>query len=463
MKLLFTLFASSSRGLSLPNCRSREGTIGLFAHGDDSCSESDRPLLKEFGKLLQRRIRRTEDGENRAGQEGAYSSHETIPCLEMMSDQACQAHRPHGISSKSNIQKAFTACDRGDQGNVHGRSSGSGSAIIRLRGADAASIKGLLRFSKRFFDKVDEEAGSVVKDVGVMRLADHVYAGFDQNVNDEGKMQFLDTRILPGTKDGSESVLLPLEVGELVGSHSLNDAHQGMDTLFNIGLQITSAVLDTDAHFTKKIIDSGKHQSSAAGWDAVSNSYHRLIRYMKPADTFDAAFSAHVDSSFLTLIPLPERPGLEVWCPEKTKQREGVNDTIGGEWVSPAVPLSSEMVDDEDCVYVIVLAGEFLELLSDGEVPVCIHRVIAPSPVAAEKYRPRISAPLFLRPLRCEDALINVRQDLKSGSKQLPMNLDGTDTNHRGEKNSPVRGLYHQNGLVNECDGMHLWSVRHLL
>jgi len=89
--------------------------------------------------------------------------------------------------------------------------------------------------------------------------------------------------------------------------------------------------------------------------DDVSNSYHPLIRYIEPPNDDDGgsrvAFGAHVDSTFLTLIPMPELLGLEVWCPSRDKEEEDVaaggeggakNVTTrrgGGEWVRPTVSL----------------------------------------------------------------------------------------------------------------------------
>ena len=62
----------------------------------------------------------------------------------------------------------------------------------------------------------------------------------------------------------------------------------------------------TDAYYRKKS-DEQRYESMMK--DDVSNSYHRLIRYVKPPDQSSggddgsAAFRAHVDSMFLTLIP----------------------------------------------------------------------------------------------------------------------------------------------------------------
>eukprot|EP00985_Skeletonema_marinoi_P035251 scaffold46045_cov153-Skeletonema_marinoi.AAC.1 len=299
-----------------------------------------------------------------------------------------------GTSNNSNIDNSDDYIP-----GIHGRSSGSGCSIIRLSGEDAASIRGLTEYANEFFEKVDYDDTNKksMKDVGVFRIDQFVYAGFDENVNDEGKMQFLDTRILPyrTCNNYQEPTLIPLEVGELVGETSLSDAHKGINTLMDIGYQITSAVLEMQSDSANKLIDDGtrleEDNQSMIGSD-VSNSYHRLIRYINSQPSTDedtAAFNSHVDSSFLTLIPMPKLPGLEIWSPCLKNGKD----------------------------------GEFLQLTSNGKVPTCIHRVLPPMPG-------RISTPLFLRPRRGDDALLDV-------------DLDLGQTYNKG-------GLYHEAGLLDE-------------
>jgi hypothetical protein len=109
-------------------------------------------------------------------------------------------------------------------------------------------------------------------------------------------------------------------------------------------------------------------------------------------------------------------------------QRQG-EDAIP--WVRLTVPLDRRDDNCEgggngtthhaSCAYVIVLAGEFLQLTSNGRVPVCIHRVVVPPKLPAVvvtgpekgdcgyggcggggggndvlKYKPRVSSPMFL-------------------------------------------------------------------
>ena len=448
----------------------------------------DRPLLRKFKQGIQKRIRHSSEGINRNGQVDAYKSAETFPCLNMQSctyndDVEDDLDVTLDISSRTSIRKAFTESSRIHSANdcnnndgeekellplPHGRSSGSGCTIIRLTGSDASSIKKLTQYGADFYEQVDDTSrNNNIMDAGVFTIADHIVAGYDDNVNDEGKMQFLDTRILPNKQVNSDPLLLPLEVGELVGEKSLGDAHEGMNILLDIGTQITSAILDMDSISADKLIDDGTHvdqqtsdntkqQSESTNMikDDISNSYHRLIRYLKPKDetAVDAAFKAHYDSSFLTLIPMPKLPGLEVWCPsnEYTASTNNQDSQSKGEWVRPKIPVELEEEEEEEdskSAYIIVLAGEFLQLTSDGQVPTCIHRVIPPSSKQNERYIPRISSPMFLRPRRGAAALLSVSEDLKL--------IDQSNNDMPYGKSA----LYFQEGLLEECDGMQLWAA----
>ncbi len=459
----------------------------------------DRPLLRKFGNSISERVINSKKGYNRFGLDDHYTSAETIPCLDLQTTAAASSD----MSSRRDIRRAYTANDNTQQQHqqeeygLHGRSSGSGCCIIRLQGKDATSVRGLIDFADKFFEGVDnsteddtsttttksERAARQLKDLGVFRIENNVHAGFDQDVNNEGKMQVLYTKLIPpppssnlhntdNNNDDEDPLLLPLEVGEMVGSASLRRAHSGMSTLFDIGSQITSAVLGMDSESTNKLLDDcsrvndskqqqRQHEMSSENHEEIantmSNSYQRIIRYLKPKqqqqqssisggateekEEEDAAFWPHVDSTFLTLIPLPDVAGLEVWCPSSLYS-ESDNLSERGEWVRPIKPLTADTND----VHVVALAGEFMQLLSNGDVPTCIHRVIAPKPPPpfdfagssnAKKYKPRVSAPLFLRPRKGEEAILDVESDLR-------------------DSDNP--GLYFEEGLLEECDSMRVWD-----
>ena len=446
----------------------------------------DRPLLRQFGNRISERVINSKYGYNWKDTNiavdigyDAYTSEETIPCLNMQSGGGSNNTKKNDgdIASRREIRNAYTASSSKIEPSEFGRSSGSGCTIIRLRGKDASSVNGLVNFADDFFDGVDnEECNADINNVGMVRVDDNVHFGFDANVNGKGKMQVLYTKLVPSQNDNEEQpLMLPKEVGELVGSKSLSNAHDGMETLFDIGSQITSAVLGMTDCSTNKLLDDCtasrndfnhevEHHS-----DNVANSYQRLIRYLKPQqndETVDTpAFWPHVDSTFLTMIPMPTLPGLEVWCPSK---KYATSDDMAerGEWVRPIIPFDDDYAssipgkneeDDDDCAYVIVLSGEFLQLLSDGSVPACIHRVIPPkssSPSASssskQKYKPRVSAPLFVRPRRRKDAILNVSSDLK--------NTLSSTTNEVIDDTASATGLYFEQGLMEECDNMHVWE-----
>eukprot|EP00984_Skeletonema_dohrnii_P008786 scaffold3274_cov80-Skeletonema_dohrnii-CCMP3373.AAC.1 len=135
--------------------------------------------------------------------EGAYTSDETFPCLDMQCNTGGERKDNNNdddsiFSSRREIRDAFNESsgtsnnsinDNSDDyiPGIHGRSSGSGCSIIRLSGEDAASIRGLTEYANEFFEKVDYDDTNKksMKDVGVFRIDQFVYAGFDENVNDE--------------------------------------------------------------------------------------------------------------------------------------------------------------------------------------------------------------------------------------------------------------------------------------
>ena len=110
------------------------------------------------------------------------------------------------IASRGEIRKAYTASSSNEiEQSEFGRSSGSGCTIIRLRGKDASSVNGLVNFADDFFDGVDnEECNTDINNVGMVRVDDNVHFGFDANVNEEGKMQVLYTKLVPSQNNNEE-------------------------------------------------------------------------------------------------------------------------------------------------------------------------------------------------------------------------------------------------------------------
>jgi isopenicillin N synthase-like dioxygenase len=142
-------------------------------------------------------------------------------------------------------------------------------------------------------------------------------------------------------------------------------------------------------------------------------SPHRLCRYSNIRQDEDSAkarevFGAHTDSSFITAVPVAAVSGLEVydedearwyrpelaarlhWQQERTKRGDDPNaDT-------EIIPGVDENEDDVELPwharYVVLVPGEFLQIVSRDEVPSAVHRVVAVQDGPA-----RLSAPILLR------------------------------------------------------------------
>ena len=110
-----------------------------------------------------------------------------------------------------------------------------------------------------------------------------------------------------------------------------------------------------------------------------ASSFQRLARY-RPVSTSSACrenLRPHCDWSLVTLIPISNVPGLEIYCHD----RKG-----GGScWTRPEEVIASG---------VVVLAGKWLEILTPSVLESTIHRVVVEQDSDAA---PRWSAPYFFR------------------------------------------------------------------
>jgi hypothetical protein len=124
------------------------------------------------------------------------------------------------------------------------------------------------------------------------------------------------------------------------------------------------------------LLDDGTRLSDGQ-W---SSTQHRLCLYH--ADT-NVPFEAHTDTTFLTLIPCSSIAGLEVWT-----EKSG--------WVRPEEHEESRGSGGS----VVIMPGEFLQVLSAGVFSAAVHRVtrFSSTALASEGQRiTRLSAPLLVR------------------------------------------------------------------
>lgn len=270
-----------------------------------------------------------------------------------------------------------------------------------------------------------------VADAG-SRHAVYGYATYDNDA-----MQFLETRRVRSSSTSEEEeenksrTVVPKELESLIGASNLEHVMEAFDVIASIGKDISTiataaATQEANAYtpnyqeedafvyaqqMMDDLLDDGnRHFSGNVDLDTtVSMSPHRMCRYFaateSPAegssmeqDKETEVFGAHTDTSFVTVIPVAAVAGLEVF------------DDDAREWVRPEAIARQHWEDhyaeqqnnsEEDphppniswnSRYLVVMAGELLQLTTRSMIPSAVHRV-----VAATGGTPRLSAPVLLR------------------------------------------------------------------
>lgn len=147
-----------------------------------------------------------------------------------------------------------------------------------------------------------------------------------------------------------------------------------------------------------RMTDTGEARNDDLSDDDTpfSSTVHRLCRYATCTDNNDSTTEAlmenirsHTDWTLVTLVPVSNISGLELWNPSR------------GAWIRPEVTARKHWEAASEYShtpslwnsrYVVVMAGKWLEILTDGITPAAVHRVVATNNDA------RMSAPFFLRP-----------------------------------------------------------------
>jgi hypothetical protein len=256
-------------------------------------------------------------------------------------------------------------------------------------------------------------------------------------------MQFLETRL---ARDGSG--VLPVEARDLLGTDGSSNLSKAFGTIADVGKDVVRIVtaastieyegfesegpslsglpfvgkaeLGSDygmgeilasraaAKLVDELIDDGTLSAvSTSGQGTVSMSPHRLCRYKNVNDDAPKEiFGAHTDSTFVTIVPVAAVSGLEVYDeaaekwyrPELMARLQWQLEQVAKDKDKDAFYETISSVDDgvDDITipwharYILVMPGEFLQIVSRNEVSAAVHRVVAGGP-------PRLSAPILLR------------------------------------------------------------------
>merc|ERR1712071_37402 len=160
---------------------------------------------------------------------------------------------------------------------------------------------------------------------------------------------------------------------------------------------------------TSDLLDDACGYSSTHDLDTTASmSPHRLCRYeavsSNQTDVASAQqiFGAHTDTSFVTMIPVAAVPGLEVydddldvWIrPEMIARQhwERQNNNNDNDNDNNNNKEENDHNPPWHCRYIVVLSGEFLQLVTRSMIPCAVHRVVANTGGEA-----RLSAPVLLR------------------------------------------------------------------
>lgn len=335
---------------------------------------------------------------------------------------------------------------------------------------DALILSKMWDNASNFFETVGS-SDDVLKSLPGMKAAEgagspHAMTGFASY--GDGSMQFLETRV---ERDGRN--IVPLEITEIMSQEGVQNMVGAFDVLCQLGKDIVrvavaasnmeydaflgqssdaeedsdfpmisgltfddteiAGIADVDSEgnyadaarlsseaavlLADELIDDGKVRADNIDQGSISMSPHRICRYegktgsddKKTDSKLKETFGAHTDTTFMTMIPVAEVSGLEVFDEgvnkwfrpellarkvwESDRQKQGLDPTGQTDTVTIFDGDEEKEVDlPWYCRYVVAMPGELLQIATRNEVAAAVHRV-----VSVKGENARISAPVLLR------------------------------------------------------------------
>jgi len=278
-------------------------------------------------------------------------------------------------------------------------------AIVLPDEAGQAALHGVWQAARDFFDLTADDKESIA---GRMRKAEGNVGviGWGTMPDDN---EFLEMRVAAG----GQVVPGGLDTHIPGFSAATNAARKELFALSRTVVGAAESYVGLQKGGLRNLLDDG----SQLGEGQWSSTQHRLCLYH--ADT-NVPFEAHTDTTFLTLIPCSAIAGLEVW-------------TAQSGWVRPEQHAESAGA-------VIVMPGEFLQVLTGGMLPAAVHRVtrFASDLHAADhtaKGTSRLSGPLLVRGVK--ETVI----DASSLLEQTPQQDYSADTLHLHQTLTRLQGV----------------------
>mmetsp|Transcript_49139 Transcript_49139/g.141254 ORF Transcript_49139/g.141254 Transcript_49139/m.141254 type:complete len:654 (+) Transcript_49139:64-2025(+) len=282
----------------------------------------------------------------------------------------------------------------------------------------AETLSKMWNTANKFFEAIeDESVRSTLPAMATIAETGSKHAKVGYADADNGSMKFLESR-----RERLTGEFLPAEASLILGDDGISAMQDAFDIVTNVGkdvVRIATAAssvehgafggTDEETQLAKasqaaelladELVDDGKPLTSNVDIDhtegKVGMSPHRLCRYVEANQENPAVarevFGAHVDSSFVTIVPVASISGLEVYDEEAEKwYRPELK--AKAHWKEQKAQGASDSSIPWHCRYVAIMPGEYLQLATRDEVPAAVHRV-----VAARGGNARLSAPILLR------------------------------------------------------------------
>eukprot|EP00536_Pseudo-nitzschia_multiseries_P014367 jgi/Psemu1/262121/estExt_Genewise1Plus.C_6940003 len=339
---------------------------------------------------------------------------------------------------------------------------------------DAELMAQMWNTADKFFEKSSDSsvAAGLPGMTTVMETgSQHAMVGYSEY--DAGSMKFLETR-----RERKSGKILPEEAKEFLGDDGTSALESSFDLIAQTGKDVVriavaassvenGAFFDADAAdeevaerdqmilaskgatlLVNELVDDGKPLPSGVEIDHsegdVSMSPYRLCRYTDTREETGSSrevFGAHTDTSFVTLVPVAEISGLEVYDEDAEKwYRPELRARAHWEEEQKAIGKDPSLQYDETSDgkqipwhsrYLAIMPGENLQLATRNEIPAAIHRV-----VAVKGEQARVSAPVLLRG-RPGTKFLTERYIGGWLGNQLILNADGLSMEEIHEENQP--------------------------
>lgn len=376
------------------------------------------------------------------------------------------------------------------------------------RFGDALKLSKMWDNASNFFETVSSN-DDVLKSLPGMKTAEgagspHAMTGFASY--GDGSMQFLETRVERDSRN-----IVPKEITEIMSQEGVENMVDAFDVLSQLGKDIVRvavaasnmeydaflgqgsnaekssdlpmisgltfddaeiagiADMDSESDYVNaaklsseaavlladELIDDGRVRADNIDQGSISMSPHRICRYegktgsddKKTDSKLKETFGAHTDTTFMTMIPVAEVSGLEVFDEgvnkwfrpellarqvwESDRQKQGLDPTGQTDTVTIFDGDEEKEVDlPWYCRYVVAMPGELLQIATRNEVAAAVHRV-----VSVKGENARISAPVLLR----------ARAGMRMNLPKYFGNIDSAGS------------------LLKECNGMKLEDIHNAL